>query len=61
MPYLGRLLCGSPLLLALILSKNWDFRGKNRATITIDLIVFIAIPLLPQNPNFFMGYDAEIV
>ena len=21
----------------------------------------IAIPLLPQNPNFFMGYDAEIV
>jgi isopenicillin N synthase-like dioxygenase len=19
------------------------------------------IPLLPQNPNFFMGYDAEIV
>jgi hypothetical protein len=42
MPYLGRLLCGSPLLLALILSKNWDFRGKNRATITIDLIVFIA-------------------
>ena len=20
-----------------------------------------SIPLLPQNPNFFMGYDAEIV
>ena len=22
---------------------------------------FVYIPLLPQNPNFFMGYDAEIV
>ena len=21
----------------------------------------VVIPLLPQNPNFFMGYDAEIV
>jgi hypothetical protein len=21
----------------------------------------VLIPLLPQNPNFFMGYDAEIV
>ena len=23
--------------------------------------MFLIIPLLPQNPNFFMGYDAEIV
>ena len=23
--------------------------------------LFDDIPLLPQNPNFFMGYDAEIV
>ena len=33
---------------------------------TIDFAVeavdfFSDIPLLPQNPNFFMGYDAEIV
>jgi hypothetical protein len=26
-----------------------------------NLMMILFIPLLPQNPNFFMGYDAEIV
>ena len=26
-----------------------------------SIVTFGFIPLLPQNPNFFMGYDAEIV
>ena len=42
----------------------------NRGTISLEIAITresagslpeCTIPLLPQNPNFFMGYDAEIV
>ena len=29
--------------------------------IGVFALAHFVIPLLPQNPNFFMGYDAEIV
>ena len=33
----------------------------NAAPILRKVKTYLDIPLLPQNPNFFMGYDAEIV
>jgi len=38
-----------------MLRQEFVRRGK------LCRICFYTIPLLPQNPNFFMGYDAEIV
>jgi predicted tellurium resistance membrane protein TerC len=37
-----------------------DVEGKGGKS-AAKVVAMIVIPLLPQNPNFFMGYDAEIV
>ncbi|OJI93050.1 hypothetical protein LY10_00485 [Planktotalea frisia] len=55
-----------PLFFLLNLSGSVLFLIRQTNTVCGFLVVFNrgefnAIPLLPQNPNFFMGYDAEIV
>jgi hypothetical protein len=45
------------IAIAVALPLLWALFGGFEQTETLDDV----IPLLPQNPNFFMGYDAEIV
>jgi hypothetical protein len=62
-----RILClFIPTVVSLLHSSNRlpsiDFTNQVLTTnFGIFLLNCVNIPLLPQNPNFFMGYDAEIV
>jgi hypothetical protein len=41
-----------------------DPRGKQGLQHPLEALlglILLSIPLLPQNPNFFMSYEAEIV
>jgi hypothetical protein len=51
--------------LMIVVCKKWHVAKRLVESIShgtnIPVVEYIFIPLLPQNPNFFMGYDAEIV